>query len=208
MPASFDRVVVIGAPAGGVTALLELAAMLPRFFAAPVCIMQHIESNPSLLPELLRFRGPNHAMHAEHGQRLTTGTLHIAPPDQHLLLQCDTLLLTRGPKENHARPAIDPLFRSATLAFGPRAIGVVLTGQRDDGTAGLKAIKECGGTAIMQDPVATPPNARCRNARWPACRWTTACRWRRWGSCWRASSARPHRAAGRPCRRKSTAKSR
>jgi two-component system, chemotaxis family, protein-glutamate methylesterase/glutaminase len=152
MTRSYDHVVVIGASAGGVHALLEIAEKLPPFFPAPVCIVQHIGSNRSLLPELLRYRGANHAMHAEDGQRLTSGTLHIAPPDRHMLLEGDHLRLTHGPKENHARPAIDPLFRSAALSLGPAVIGVVLTGQMDDGTAGLKAVKDCGGVAIVQDP--------------------------------------------------------
>jgi two-component system, chemotaxis family, protein-glutamate methylesterase/glutaminase len=152
MNPSFDHVVVIGASAGGVNALLEISEGLPRFFPAPVCIVQHIGSNRSLLPELLRYRGPNHAMHAQEGQQIAPGTLHVAPPDRHMLLNGDVLHLRHGPKENHARPAIDPLFRSAALHWGPRAIGVILTGQMDDGTAGLKAIKDCGGIAIVQDP--------------------------------------------------------
>jgi two-component system, chemotaxis family, protein-glutamate methylesterase/glutaminase len=149
---SFDHVIVIGASAGGVHALIQVSEMLPAFFPVPICIVQHIGSNPSLLPELLRFRGNNHAVHPEDGQRLAPGTLFVAPPDHHMLLEGDTVRLTHGPRENHARPAIDPLFRSAALAFGPRVIGVVLTGQMDDGSAGLKAIKECGGLAIVQDP--------------------------------------------------------
>jgi two-component system, chemotaxis family, protein-glutamate methylesterase/glutaminase len=152
MNRSYDHVVVIGASAGGVHALLEIAQWLPHSFPAPVCITLHIGSNPSLLPDLLRFRGPNHAMHAEDGQRLVAGTLHVAPPDRHLLVEGDRLRLTHGPKENHARPAIDPLFRSAAASHGTALIGVVLTGQMDDGTAGLKAVKDCGGTAIVQDP--------------------------------------------------------
>jgi two-component system chemotaxis response regulator CheB len=152
MPPANGYVVVIGASAGGVAALLEISEKLPPFFAAPVCVVQHIGNNPSLLPELLRFRGPNHAVHAEDGQRLTSGTLHIAPPDHHMLLDGETLRLTHGPKENHARPAIDPLFRTAALALGPRVIGVILTGQMDDGTAGLKAIRDCGGITIVQSP--------------------------------------------------------
>jgi two-component system chemotaxis response regulator CheB len=152
MPPANGYVVLIGASAGGVTALLEISEHLPEFFPAPVCVVQHIGSNPSLLPELLRFRGPNHAMHAQDGERLTSGTLHIAPPDQHLLLDHDILRLSHGPKENHARPAIDPLFRTAALTLGARVIGVILTGQMDDGTAGLKAIKACGGITIVQDP--------------------------------------------------------
>ena len=152
MTRSHGQLVVIGASAGGVHALLEIAQALPPSFPVPVCIVQHIGSNPSLLPDLLRYRGPNDAVHAEDGQRLTPGTLHVAPPDRHILVDGDRLRLTHGPKENHARPAIDPLFRSAAVAAGPAAIGVILTGQMDDGTAGLKAIKDCGGTAIVQDP--------------------------------------------------------
>jgi two-component system chemotaxis response regulator CheB len=164
MPESYRHVVVIGASAGGVTALLQIAESLPASFAAPICIVQHIGSNPSLLPELLRFRGPNAAVHAQDGQRLAPGTLHVAPPDQHLMIEGDTVRLTRGPKENHARPAIDPLFRSAAVGFGPRVIGVVLTGQMDDGTAGLKAVKDCGGIAIVQDPASAVEPEMPRNA--------------------------------------------
>jgi len=163
MPRSYEHVVVIGASGGGVAALLEISERLPAPFPAPVCIVQHIGTNPSLLPELLRFRGPNPATHAEHGQRLVPGTLHVAPPDRHMLIEGDTLLLTHGPKENHTRPAIDPLFRSAAAAFGPRAIAVILTGQMDDGTAGARAVKDCGGTLVVQDPAtaAEPQMPRC-----------------------------------------------
>jgi two-component system, chemotaxis family, protein-glutamate methylesterase/glutaminase len=149
---SFDHVIVIGASAGGVHALIQISEMLPAPFPAPVCIVQHIGSNPSLLPDLLRFRGNNPAVHPEDGESLAAGTLYLAPPDRHLLIDGNTIRLTHGPRENHARPAIDPLFRSAALAFGTRAIGVVLTGQMDDGSAGLKAIKQRGGRAIVQDP--------------------------------------------------------
>lgn len=152
MEPNAGSLVVIGASTGGVTALLDTAAALPRFFPAPVCIVQHVGGQPSMLPELLNHRGPNHAAHAEDGERLTAGVLHVAPPGHHMLVQGSLLRLTRGAKENHARPAVDPLFRSAALAWGPRVIGVVLTGQLDDGTAGLKAIKDCGGIAIVQDP--------------------------------------------------------
>jgi two-component system, chemotaxis family, protein-glutamate methylesterase/glutaminase len=161
---SFDHVIVIGASAGGVHALLQISEMLPASFPAPVCIVQHIGSNPSLLPELLRYRGSNHAVHPEDGQRLAAGTLFVAPPDRHMLLEGDTLRLTHGPRENHARPAIDPLFRSAALAFGARVIGVVLTGQMDDGSAGLKAIQECGGRTIVQDPASAAEPEMPKNA--------------------------------------------
>lgn len=164
MTLPYEHVVVIGASAGGVSALLEISNGLPARFPAPICIVQHIGSGASLLPELLRFRAANHAMHVEDGQRLAPGTLHIAPPDCHLLVEGDTLRLTHGPKENHARPAIDPLFRTAAASFGPRTIGVILTGQMDDGTAGLQAIKDCGGIAIVQDPQTAVESSMPRSA--------------------------------------------
>jgi two-component system chemotaxis response regulator CheB len=161
---SRDPVVVIGASAGGVHALLGIAEKLPAHFPAPVCIVQHIGAHPSMLPELMRFRGANHAVHPEDGQRLMTGTLHVAPPDRHMLLDGDRLRLTHGPKENHARPAIDPLFRSAALSRGNSVIGVILTGQMDDGTVGLKAIKDCGGMTIVQDPATAAEQEMPRSA--------------------------------------------
>jgi two-component system chemotaxis response regulator CheB len=145
-------VIVIGASAGGVSALLTLCAALPPGFKAPVLIVLHIGANTSVLPSLLASHGNNPAVHAEHGQRLENGTLYVAPPDHHMLLEGDTIRLSRGPKEHHTRPAIDPLFRSAALAMGSGVIGVVLTGRLDDGASGLQAIKECGGLAIVQDP--------------------------------------------------------
>jgi two-component system, chemotaxis family, protein-glutamate methylesterase/glutaminase len=146
------HLVVVGASAGGISALMELAQTLPAGFPAPVCIVQHVGANPSILPELLANRGPHPAVHARDRQLLTPGVLHVAPPDHHMLVEGRQLRLTRGPRENHTRPAIDPLFRSAALAWGPRAIGVVLTGTMDDGSAGLWAIKSRGGIAIVQDP--------------------------------------------------------
>lgn len=152
MQADDRSLVVIGASAGGISALLEISRGLPPSFPAPVAIVQHVGGHPSLLPELLRYHGSNPAVHPEEGQHLAPGTLHVAPPDHHMLVDGDRLRLTRGPKENHARPAIDPLFRTAALSWGSRVIGVILTGQLDDGVAGLKAIKDCGGIAVVQDP--------------------------------------------------------
>lgn len=156
--------VVIGASAGGVQALLQLAASLPAGFPAPVCIVQHVGANPSLLPELLSNRGPHPAVHARDRQLLTPGVLHVAPPDHHMLIEGRYLRLTRGPRENHTRPAVDPLFRSAALAWGPRTIGVVLSGYMDDGTAGLVAIKDRGGIAIVQDPATAEEPSMPRSA--------------------------------------------
>jgi two-component system chemotaxis response regulator CheB len=104
------------------------------------------------LPMQLASRGLNPAVHAEDGQTIERGTLYVAPPDRHMLVENGRIRLTCGAKEHHTRPAVDPLFRSAALAFGARVIGIVLTGRLDDGAAGLQAIKQCGGVAIVQDP--------------------------------------------------------
>ena len=154
LPAEHKRrdIVVIGASAGGVRALRNLAAALPAEFPAAVLIVLHVGASKSILPELLASAGPNTAAHAHDGEALRYGHLMVAPPDHHLLLDQGNARLTRGPKENFARPAIDVLFRSAALEHGPRVIGVVLTGMLDDGTAGLQAIKRCGGVAVVQDP--------------------------------------------------------
>jgi two-component system chemotaxis response regulator CheB len=156
-------VIVMGASAGGVKALFELAATLPRDFPAPILFVQHTGAHPSELSRLVSARGPNPAVTAADGDVPRPGTIHIAPPDQHMLLEGPVIRLSNGPKENHARPAIDPLFRSAALSCGPRAIGVVLTGMLDDGSAGLRAIKDCGGTAVVQDPAdaQAPSMPRC-----------------------------------------------
>lgn len=145
-------VVAIGASAGGFSVLLDLAAALPAGFPAVVLVVLHVGAHPSTLPELLARRGRNPAVHPVPGEALRPGTLYIAPPDHHMLVSNDAICLTRGAREHHARPAIDPLFRSVALAYGPRVVGVVLSGRLDDGTAGLQAIKQCGGIAVVQDP--------------------------------------------------------
>jgi two-component system, chemotaxis family, protein-glutamate methylesterase/glutaminase len=148
----YNRVIVIGASAGGVDALLRIVPALGKDFPAPVLIVLHIGTHHSILPKLLNTKGANRAMFAETGMLPRPGEIYVAPPDRHLLLESGVLQLHRGPKEHHTRPAIDPLFRSAALDYGPRAVGVVLTGMMDDGTAGLQAIKACGGVAVVQDP--------------------------------------------------------
>lgn len=144
--------VVIGASAGGVQALLRLLPRLSENFSAAVLIVLHIGAHRSHLAELIDARGPNRAVVAQAGVRPVPGMIYVAPPDTHLLLEDGELKLFRGPKEHHARPAINPLFRSAALELGPRLIGVILTGMLDDGAAGLRAIKACGGTTVVQDP--------------------------------------------------------
>lgn len=147
-------VIAIGASAGGIEALRIVAATLPANLPASLLIVQHLApTSPGALPGILERSGPLAAVFAQDEQPLELSKIYIAPPDRHLLVDEDSRLrLSRGPKENLSRPAIDPLFRSAALVFGPRLIGVVLTGYLDDGTAGLQAVKLCGGAAIVQDP--------------------------------------------------------
>jgi two-component system chemotaxis response regulator CheB len=153
MPSLPDqRFIFIGASSGGVYAMLDLVAGLPARFPAPIFLVQHVGARRSQLAALLASRGPNAAVEATEGQIPAPGTIYIAPPDCHMLLEGGVLRLSHGPKEHHARPAIDPLFRSAALDCGPAAVGVVLTGMLDDGSAGLHAIKACGGTAVVQNP--------------------------------------------------------
>lgn len=148
-----ERVIVIGASAGGVDALMRFVSHLSRPLPAPILIALHIGAHESALPQLLERRCNLDVAHARNGEPLRAGVIRIAPPDGHLMLDGSILVLSAGPKENYARPAIDPLFRSAAIAYGSGAIGVVLTGRLDDGTAGLQAIKARGGIAVVQDPV-------------------------------------------------------
>jgi two-component system, chemotaxis family, protein-glutamate methylesterase/glutaminase len=147
------RVVAIGASAGGVEALRALVAGLPPDLAAAVLVVLHIPPHaPSALAGILDRAGPLRAQSARHGMRLQPGMICVAPADHHLLVRDGHLELSVGPMENGHRPAIDPLFRSAALACGTGAIGVVLSGARDDGAAGLTVIVERGGQAVVQDP--------------------------------------------------------
>jgi two-component system chemotaxis response regulator CheB len=146
-------IVVVGASAGGVSALQRLAGGLPPDYRGSVFIVMHTSPEAhSVLPAILRRAGQLPAVHASDDMPIEPGHLYVAPPDHHLLLEQGRLVVVRGPRENRHRPAIDPLFRCAAWAYGPRVVGVVLTGNLDDGTAGLWAIKSCGGLTIVQDP--------------------------------------------------------
>ncbi len=146
-------IIVIGASAGGVEALITLVRGLPADLPAAVFVVLHMPAHsPSMLPTILDRSGPLPAVWAEDQQVIKPGQIYVAPPDHHLLLANGAVRVGRGPKENMHRPAIDPLFRSAARAYGSRVIGVVLSGMLDDGTSGLKAIKERGGVAVVQDP--------------------------------------------------------
>ena len=146
-------IIVIGTSSGGLDALKRLVQGLPDDLAATVFVVQHLSSHSSsYLPESLARAGPLPAEHPVDGQRFERGHIYVAPPGAHLLLERERMRLSAGPQENRHVPAIDPLFRSAAVAFGPRVIGVVLTGALSDGTAGLWAIKQRGGIAVVQEP--------------------------------------------------------
>lgn len=146
-------IIVMGASAGGLSALNRIIKELPENLNAAVFIASHLSPYArSMLPEILSRSTKLEAKHPADGEAIKPGMIYVARPDRHLLLEVDRIRLTNGPKENRFRPAIDPLFRSAAYAYGARVVGVVLTGALDDGTAGLWAIKDRGGIAVVQDP--------------------------------------------------------
>ena len=153
-------IVVIGASAGGVSALQRLCAALPADLPAAVFVAQHISpSARSVMPQLLGRAGPLHALSPVDGQEIQAGHIYVAAPDHHMLLRPGKILMRRGPNENRTRPAVNALFRSAAVHYGARVIGVVLTGLLDDGTEGLIAIKATGGLSVVQHP---------DDAEWPS----------------------------------------
>ena len=153
MPPGAFRVIVVGASAGGVESLSRLVARLPADLPAAVFVVLHISaSGPSVLPEILTRAGRLPAAHARDGEAIEPGRIYVAPPAHHLLVKPGRVMVTRGPKENGARPAVDPLFRTAARSYGPWTIGVVLSGGLDDGTSGLMEVKRYEGVAAAQDP--------------------------------------------------------
>lgn len=148
-------IVVLGASAGGLEAIQHLLSALPADLPASVFIVMHIGAT-SHLAAILEQAGPLPVLPARSGLMIEHGRVYVAVPGVHLLLHDGHLLLRRGPRENMCRPAIDPLFRSAACTFGGRVIGVVLSGALNDGTAGLRAIKLCGGLTVVQEPSEAP----------------------------------------------------
>ncbi|RYZ29164.1 MAG: chemotaxis protein CheB [Chitinophagaceae bacterium] len=147
-------IIVIGASAGGLEAILQIVKVLPADFPASIFIVIHLSPySPSQLPKIINRAGSLPAIHPKDGDPIEPGTIYIAPPDHHMVLEKENKVLVRkGPKENRFRPCIDALFRSAALVFGPRVVGVVLSGLLDDGTSGMWSIHRNGGTTIVQDP--------------------------------------------------------
>jgi two-component system chemotaxis response regulator CheB len=145
--------IVIGGSAGSVGVLEVIVKALQADLAATVCIVVHTAPYlPNTLPQVLRRATALEVRAATQDAPLEHGRIYVAPSDEHLLIEPGRVRLSHGPEENRTRPAIDPLFRSAALHYGPRVIGVILSGALDDGTAGLWAVKDCGGLAVVQDP--------------------------------------------------------
>ena len=144
-------IVVVGGSAGSIEAVTEVVRGLPSDFPGSLFVVVHFPGSvTSTLPRILSRAGPLPARHARDGEPVEPGRIYVAPPDCHLHLSDGHLRLTRGPKENGHRPAIDPLFRTAAHSYGPRVVGIVLSGNLNDGTAGLLTIKQQGGLAVVQ----------------------------------------------------------
>ena len=147
------HVITIGTSAGGIKALKAILRKLPPDFSASICIVLHLSNEfKSNLTSVLATASKLPVTFAKDGEPIKLGRIYLAPPDFHLVLEIDRIRVIRGPRENRMRPAIDPLFRTAAVTYKSYATGVILTGMLDDGTAGLQAIKACGGMAIVQDP--------------------------------------------------------
>ncbi|RZK52601.1 MAG: chemotaxis protein CheB [Hymenobacter sp.] len=148
------HLIVIGTSAGGMPALTRLVAQLPATLPAAVLVVQHLAPDSTGEPLVARLAAHTalRCQLAAHLMPLEAGCLYLAPPDRHLLVKDNHLLVTKGPRENSYRPAADALFRSAAITFDSHVVGVVLTGMLHDGTAGLDFVQRCGGITVVQDP--------------------------------------------------------
>ena len=164
---------VIGGSAGSLEPLRRLLQFLPKGLPVSVFVTLHFPPDyPSILPELLDLPGLWPAHHPSEREPVQPGQVYVAPPNSHLVLEPGFVQLGHGPRENRHRPAIDVLFRSAARAYGLRVVAVLLSGQLDDGSAGLMAVKMKGGLTIVQDPAeAMSPEMPSRAIQYaaPAC---------------------------------------
>lgn len=149
---SRPSIIAIAGSAGAIQALQSVVSSLPHDFGVSIFVVIHRRAQDGLLTQVLSYKTGMQVVTAQHGAPIAQGTIYVAPADFHLTVSSSHMFLSKGPKVNRHRPAIDPLFASAACAFGPRVIGVLLSGYLDDGTAGLAAIKEGGGIAVVQDP--------------------------------------------------------
>lgn len=157
-------IIVVATSTGGLAALNTLVSAWPADLPASVFVVMHVGAQPSILPAILQRSCALRVQHAENEQEFQDSVVYVAPPDRHLIVQDGKTLLIAGPKENFARPAADPLFRSAAVNYGARVIGIILTGHLDDGAAGLKAVDACGGFVAVQDPAESPAPGMPLNA--------------------------------------------
>jgi two-component system, chemotaxis family, protein-glutamate methylesterase/glutaminase len=152
-------IIAIGGSTGALDPLKCIFANLPADLQAAVFVVMHIASDGGdMLADILDAAGPMAVKMAAEGDIIENGRAYVAPAGRHLLVDKGTIRLGQGPRENMVRPAVDPLFRSAALSYGPRVIGVVLSGMLDDGAAGLAAVKRCGGLTVVQDPADAQTN--------------------------------------------------
>jgi two-component system chemotaxis response regulator CheB len=159
------NIIVIGASAGGFEALKKVVKKLPPDLGASIFVVWHIPPNVTgILPEVLNRAGQIPAANAIDGEAIEPNRIYVAPPDHHLLVEPGRVRVTKGPRENRFRPAVDPLFRSAAYAYNHEVIGVILSGALDDGTSGLWTVKHRGGLAIVQDPADAEFPSMPRNA--------------------------------------------
>jgi len=146
------NIIAIGASAGGLQALTEVLRPLPADFPA-ILVVQHLDpSHKSHLASLLARKTGKKVKQAQHGEPILPGIVYIAPPDEHLLVGPGRIQLAHSQLVHFSRPSIDLLFESVAGMYGSRSIGVVLSGSNRDGAMGIRAIKQAGGTTLVQDP--------------------------------------------------------
>ncbi|MCC6492845.1 MAG: chemotaxis protein CheB [Pirellulales bacterium] len=146
-------IIVVGGSAGGIEAASDVLRGIPPTIPAALFIVIHSAQNsPSFIADILSRSAPLPVRYAEDREPIELGKIYVAPTDRHLIIKPGEMRVIRGPKENNFRPAIDPLFRSAAYTYGPRVIGVVLSGLLDDGAHGAQIIKRQGGATVAQAP--------------------------------------------------------